>query len=100
METSGVILLNDLLDLFGYTDLRSIINWCKNRGVTIHKLGKKKYVKTINLLKVKDFPSEIIHSENIDNELNSKRESSENMVINTLKRSLVSERFLKNIKTA
>jgi len=39
----NLIELEDFKKKLGYKDSRSILKWCKKNGITIIKLGKKKY---------------------------------------------------------
>ena len=41
--TNKLVEINELLDLLGYTDERSIETWCKKNKIPLFQLGKKTY---------------------------------------------------------
>lgn len=40
----NLIAINELMTLLGYTDKRSVRNWCEKRRIPIIELGKKEYI--------------------------------------------------------
>ena len=42
----GLLDIQELMPLFGYTDPRSFIKWCNTKKIPVIKLGIKKYVES------------------------------------------------------
>lgn len=41
---NNLIILSELAEHLGYTDERSVLNWCKNNKIMVVRMGKNKYV--------------------------------------------------------
>jgi hypothetical protein len=45
----NLISINELMTLLGYTDKRSVRNWCAKKRIPIIELGKNEYVNRTNI---------------------------------------------------
>ncbi len=56
MEKYGLKNINELRELLGYKDIRTVRSWCKENGLPIMTIGKKEYLNEsmldITLIKV------------------------------------------------
>ena len=54
MIRTDLIELSELMTFLGYTDLRSVLKWCKKHSIPFVKAGLKKYILSQNLTHIID----------------------------------------------
>lgn len=49
LNIQDYVVIEELMSFLGYSDYRSVFNWCKRQKIRVLKLGLKKYVKAVEI---------------------------------------------------